>query len=112
MDIYNRIPYLKKTLKLTNEDFGEPINMNASAFGQAFRRKSLSVLQIKELEKVFNLDSHSKMPEVVLIQKSDNSIQDYIKTLHQLLEVKDELAAKEKRIQFLESEIARLTKIE
>jgi transcriptional regulator with XRE-family HTH domain len=45
-------------------------------------------------------------------KSEEYSIQDYIKTLHQLLEVKDELAAKEKRILFLESEIARLTKIE
>jgi transcriptional regulator with XRE-family HTH domain len=46
------------------------------------------------------------------VKSEDNSVQDYIKTLHQLLELKDELAAKEKRILFLESEIVRLTKIE
>ena len=110
MDFYNRILSLKKTLKLTNEDFGERINMSAAAFGQAFRRKSLSALQLKELEKVFTSDYELSMQEVVSLQKSDNSTQDYIKTLHQLLELKDELAAKEKRILFLESEIARLTK--
>lgn len=88
MDFYSKIPFLKKILKLTNEDFGGAIDMSASTFGMAFRRKSLSALQIKELEKVFNLDSDSNVPEVITIQKSENSIQDYIKTLQQLIEAK------------------------
>ncbi len=49
--------------------------------------------------------------ELPPVKPEDYSVQDYIKTLRQLIELKDELATKEKRILFLESEIVRLTKI-
>jgi hypothetical protein len=114
MDFYSRLPYLKKTLKLTNEDLGLIIGKKADAFRLAIVKKSLKQYDIKELEKVFNNQNLSTKSEssLVLVKSEDNSIQDYIKTLHQLLELKDELAVKEKRILFLESEIVRLRKLE
>jgi predicted RNA-binding protein YlqC (UPF0109 family) len=113
MDFYSRLPYLKKTLKLTNEDLGLIIGKKADAFRLAIVKKSLKDYDINELEKLFENQNPSTITEPAKppTKLEDNLIQDYIKTLKQLIEAKDELAVREKKIIFLESEIMRLTKI-
>lgn len=85
---------------------------NISSFLNDKKPVSDSFLKIFSEAFKIDLNEFGSDNESLQAKSEDNSIQDYIKTLHQLLEVKDELAAKEKRIQFLESEIVRLTKIE
>lgn len=56
MDFYERLILEKANRKLKNKDLGAIIGMEGEAFRMASTRKSLSVLQIKEIEKYFDLE--------------------------------------------------------
>lgn len=54
MDIYDKIISEKALRKLSYKDFGSVIGMTEAAFGMALKRKSLSQLQIREIEKMLD----------------------------------------------------------
>lgn len=56
MDFYDRIILEKKNRGLNNKDLGAVLHMNGEAFRMAVKRKSLSSLQIKEIEKFFDIE--------------------------------------------------------
>jgi hypothetical protein len=56
MDFYKLLALHKTTKKLSNKDLGSIIGMEGEAFRMAVNRKSLSNLQIKEIEKMFDFE--------------------------------------------------------
>ncbi len=60
MAFYLEIDNYKKTYKLNNTILGDVVGLNADAFRMAVNRKSLSELQIRELEKYFSTLSTSE----------------------------------------------------
>ena len=74
MDFYYRLGKLKKEKNYTYEILGKNIGMSKDAFKQAFYRKSLSDLEKRELNKVYDL----KCPEYV-IQYDDEILHNKIK---------------------------------
>lgn len=63
MTIYDKIESSKKELGYNNRILGEVVGKSEAAFGAAMRRKSLSDLEIKELE-------------IFLQEETKNSLQD------------------------------------
>ena len=57
MDFYEKLTIEKAKRKLNNKALGKVIDMEGEAFRMAVTRKSLSALQIREIEKFF--DSHN-----------------------------------------------------
>lgn len=58
MDFYDKILIEKKRRGLNNKDLGDVLGMNGEAFRMAVKRKSLNLLQIKEIEKYFDLEQN------------------------------------------------------
>lgn len=54
MDFYQKIALIKLSKNLKNNDLGDIIGMKGETFRMAIKRKSLSQLQIKEIEKFFD----------------------------------------------------------
>ncbi|MDI9310829.1 MAG: hypothetical protein QM535_11490 [Limnohabitans sp.] len=54
MDFYQKIALIKLSKNLKNNDLGGIIGMKGETFRMAIKRKSLSQLQIKEIEKFFD----------------------------------------------------------
>lgn len=74
MDFYDKIPSLKKDKKLNNNDLGKLIGMKGDAFRKAIGRKSLSELEIIEIEKKLFADN-KKDDYSEKIPKSNAAIQ-------------------------------------
>jgi len=62
MEFYERLEQAKKMLKLTNEDLGNVVGKNPDTFRMATVKKSLKLLEIKEIEKY--LDKLENKPEI------------------------------------------------
>lgn len=60
MDFYEKLTIEKAIKKLSNKDLGALIDMKSEAFRMAVNRKSLSNLQIKEIEKFFDIEQEPK----------------------------------------------------
>lgn len=55
MDFYEKVTIERALKKLNYKDLGAVIDMNGEAFRMAVKRRSLSSLQIREIEKFFDL---------------------------------------------------------
>ena len=63
MDFYEKLTIEKAKRKLNNKALGAIVGMEGEAFRMATNRKSLNVLQIREIENFFELENASKTTE-------------------------------------------------
>jgi hypothetical protein len=76
MTIYEKIERAKKEFGYTNRILGDVVGKEEPAFGQSMRRKSLSDLEIKELERFLSNESETKNPSTIKDEgffKNDNN---------------------------------------
>jgi Peptidase S24-like len=67
MDFYERIQLEKIKKKLSNKDVGRVLDMDGEAFRMAMVRKSLKPLQMKEIEKYFEIEKSENIEDKNII---------------------------------------------